>query len=272
MLIDKALLAFGTLKRPCRAAVSNIFSKCLLLGTAISQIWDIGTLPPCRCLSDLKHWNTRTLQVPSGRYAALHVKHVTTINATNKHIVPMVVLMYWFNIPTCIWNMSYVGIASSEGWQFSSLAKQAPFPSSPHQIIIRIQQHQLKRSRLPNRLMPPFWMCEYVHAVKHVRAVSSNTRLCSGPGSILILSDNLSSPLLPLLHQHQIKESFSTCSSKSAHSFFPFISLMKWLGWSEAKFSNLFSLPQDLVLPCTVWAPENANLKAPRVPLSVTWN
>ena len=32
-------------------------------------------------------------------------------------------LMYWFNITTCISNisnMSYVGIASSEGWQFSN--------------------------------------------------------------------------------------------------------------------------------------------------------
>jgi hypothetical protein len=86
------------------------------------------------------------------------------------------------------------------------------------------------------------------------------------------LSDDSSSPLLPLLHQNQIKESFSTCSSKSAHYFFPFISFMKWLAWSEAQFSNLFSLSQDLVLPCTVWAPENANPKAPRVPWPVTWN
>ena len=61
---------------------------------AIPQIWDIGTLPPCRCLSDLKHWNTPTLQVPSGRCAALHAKHVTTINTTNKCMMPMVVLMY----------------------------------------------------------------------------------------------------------------------------------------------------------------------------------
>ena len=90
---------------------------------AIPQIWDIGTLPPCRCLSDLKHWNTPTLQVPSGRYAALHAKHVTTINTTNKCMMTMVVLMYWFNITTCISNisnMSYAVIASSEGWQFSN--------------------------------------------------------------------------------------------------------------------------------------------------------